>query len=104
MRFTEILTEAPVPPQPQGQPAPVAKPSIVDKTLSGAAKVAGAIDTGANAIRSVQDKIKNFGGQSRDPFASVGKPQLKAALDNVVAGKQLTPQELSIIKKFAGSF
>jgi hypothetical protein len=102
MRFNEMFTEAPVMPAPTAQPV-AQKPGIVDKTLSGAAKVAGAIDTGANAIRTVQDKLKNFGSQQRDPFAAVSKVQLKPALDNIIAGKQLTPQDLSIIKKFASS-
>ena len=99
MRFTEILTEAPV--QPQPQPA-AQKPGLLDKTLSGAAKFAGAVDAGADTIRSVQKKLKNFGGE-KDPFAAVSKVQLRPVLDNVIAGKQLTPQDLATLKKFADS-
>ena len=102
MRFNEILSEAPVAAAQPAAPAVAPKPGIVDKTLSGAAKVAGAIDAGAGAIRSVQNKLKNFGGE-RDPFSAVSKNQLKSILSNVIAGKQLTPQDIATLTKFSNS-
>jgi hypothetical protein len=96
MRLNELLIEEPVQPAQPGQPA---KPSFMDKTLSGAAKVAGAIDSTTNFAKGVQDKIKNL-GSAPDLFTDVNKQQVRSILNKIIRQEQLTPQEIADLRKF----
>ena len=96
MRLNELLIEEPVQPAQPGQPA---KPSFMDKTLSGAAKVAGAIDSTTNFAKGVQDKIKNL-GSTPDPFSIISKQQVRSMLNKIIKQEQLTPQEIADLRKF----
>jgi len=96
MRLNELLIEEPVQPAQSGQPA---KSSFMDKTLSGAAKVAGAIDSTTNFAKGVQDKIKNL-GSTPDPFSIISKQQVRSMLNKIIKQEQLTPQEIADLRKF----
>jgi hypothetical protein len=96
MRLNELLVEEPVQPV---QPAQPAKPSFMDKAISGAAKVAGAIDSTTNFAKGVQDKIKSL-GSAPDPFEVVSKQQVRSILNKIIKQEQLTPQEIADLRKF----
>jgi methionyl-tRNA formyltransferase len=96
MRLNELLIEEPVQPAQPGQPA---KPSFMDKTLSGAAKVAGAIDSTTNFAKGVQNKIKGL-GSAPDLFTDVSKQQVRSILNKIIKQEQLTPQEIADLRKF----
>jgi hypothetical protein len=96
MRLNELLVEEPVQP---AQPAQPANPSFMDKALSGAAKVAGAIDSTTNFAKGVQNKIKSLGSAS-DPFEVVSKQQVRSILNKIIKQEQLTPQEIADLRKF----
>lgn len=79
---------------PQAPAAPP-NPSMADKALGGAAKVAGALNTASG----IAGKINKFASSSREggALAGVNTEQLRTALINVVNKKELTPQEIEVI-------
>lgn len=93
MRLHDLLVEEPVQP---GQPV---KPSFMDKALSGAAKVAGAIDSTTSFAKGVQNKIKGL-GSAPDLFTDVSKQQVRSILNKIIKQEQLTPQEIADLRKF----
>ena len=91
MKLQELI-ENPVAP---AQPAATTPAPSGNKFISGAEKVAGAIDT----IGGIAGKINKFasGGRENNVLAGVNTEQLKIALSKVVNKKPLTPQDIAII-------
>jgi hypothetical protein len=91
MKLQELI-ENPVAPTQPAAAAPAAPAG--NKFISGAQKVAGAID----AIGGVAGKINNASGSTGGrELVGVNKGQLKNALSNVLNKKELTQQDIAVI-------
>lgn len=87
MKLQELIENPVAPAQPAAAP-------IANKGISGAQKVAGAIDT-IGSIAGKINKVTSGGGDRA--LSGVNTSQLKAALSNVLNKKQLTPKDIEVI-------
>jgi hypothetical protein len=91
MKLQELIENPVVP----AQPAATAPAPAENKFISGAQKVAGAVDT----VGSIAGKINKIasGRNSGGALSGVNTGQLKIALSNVLNKKALTRQDLEVI-------